>query len=266
MSPGRRSQRSRSQRSAIRRAWVSGDCASSSYCETRTVPIARGRLPVLLVMPSSVRVQGVPAPCASITATEPLTVLGVSLAAQGSSAACNTRCGGRPTWCGSMSRALRSCGSVLWSVAEVAAGAARTACGVSRDDRNRPRTHEPNLRPAERPRQTGARHNPVPMSTARLRPAVILCGGRGTRLRGGTRSIPTPLVEIAGRPIPWHVAQRHGDCVRRHRRQHPDRRARPTHRGPGPGLDVPRDLCPRSRGQRLDAVGAYHQAHGTLAR
>lgn len=36
---------------------------------------------------------------------------------------------------------------------------------------------------------------------------VILCGGRGTRLQRGTRSIPKPMVEIGGRPILWHVIQ-----------------------------------------------------------
>ncbi len=38
-------------------------------------------------------------------------------------------------------------------------------------------------------------------------PVVILCGGRGTRLREHTESIPKPLVEIGGRPIVWHVVQ-----------------------------------------------------------
>jgi glucose-1-phosphate cytidylyltransferase len=36
-------------------------------------------------------------------------------------------------------------------------------------------------------------------------PVVVLCGGRGTRLRERTESVPKPLVEIGGRPIVWHV-------------------------------------------------------------
>jgi glucose-1-phosphate cytidylyltransferase len=37
--------------------------------------------------------------------------------------------------------------------------------------------------------------------------AVILCGGRGTRLQEKTHAIPKALVEIGGRPIIWHVVQ-----------------------------------------------------------
>ena len=37
--------------------------------------------------------------------------------------------------------------------------------------------------------------------------AVILCGGRGTRLQGSNGAIPKPLVEVGGRPIVWHVVR-----------------------------------------------------------
>src|SRR6202035_2735319 len=42
---------------------------------------------------------------------------------------------------------------------------------------------------------------------SRRPPVVILCGGRGTRLREHTQEIPKPLVEIGGLPIVWHVIQ-----------------------------------------------------------
>lgn len=34
---------------------------------------------------------------------------------------------------------------------------------------------------------------------------VILCGGKGERLREHTEIIPKPLVEIGGKPILWHI-------------------------------------------------------------
>jgi glucose-1-phosphate cytidylyltransferase len=45
------------------------------------------------------------------------------------------------------------------------------------------------------------------MSEAGRPPVVILCGGRGTRLREHTQAIPKPLVEIGGLPIVWHVIE-----------------------------------------------------------
>jgi glucose-1-phosphate cytidylyltransferase len=36
-------------------------------------------------------------------------------------------------------------------------------------------------------------------------PVVILCGGRGTRLREETEYKPKPMVEIGGKPILWHI-------------------------------------------------------------
>ncbi|MBI4240673.1 MAG: glucose-1-phosphate cytidylyltransferase [Candidatus Rokubacteria bacterium] len=36
-------------------------------------------------------------------------------------------------------------------------------------------------------------------------PVVILCGGKGTRLKEQTDMIPKPLIEIGGKPILWHI-------------------------------------------------------------
>jgi glucose-1-phosphate cytidylyltransferase len=38
-------------------------------------------------------------------------------------------------------------------------------------------------------------------------PVVILCGGRGTRLKEHSQELPKPLVEVGGMPILWHVIQ-----------------------------------------------------------
>ena len=35
--------------------------------------------------------------------------------------------------------------------------------------------------------------------------AVILCGGKGTRLSEETNLIPKPMVKIGGKPILWHI-------------------------------------------------------------
>jgi glucose-1-phosphate cytidylyltransferase len=43
------------------------------------------------------------------------------------------------------------------------------------------------------------------MSTAGPDTAVVLCGGRGTRLQEHAQAIPKPLVEVGGLPIVWHV-------------------------------------------------------------
>lgn len=34
---------------------------------------------------------------------------------------------------------------------------------------------------------------------------VILCGGKGTRISEETGTLPKPMVEIAGKPIVWHI-------------------------------------------------------------
>lgn len=47
----------------------------------------------------------------------------------------------------------------------------------------------------------------VPGQMAELPPVFILGGGRGTRLREKTESLPKPLVEVGGKPLIWHVIQ-----------------------------------------------------------
>lgn len=46
-------------------------------------------------------------------------------------------------------------------------------------------------------------------------PTIILCGGRGTRIREAGPEVPKPMLPIGGRPILWHVMKlyaAHGHC------------------------------------------------------
>ena len=40
---------------------------------------------------------------------------------------------------------------------------------------------------------------------------IILCGGKGTRLREETEFKPKPMVEIGGRPIIWHIMKHYSN-------------------------------------------------------
>ncbi len=43
------------------------------------------------------------------------------------------------------------------------------------------------------------------MKSAKKEKVVILCGGRGTRIREETEFRPKPMVEIGSRPLLWHI-------------------------------------------------------------
>jgi glucose-1-phosphate cytidylyltransferase len=38
---------------------------------------------------------------------------------------------------------------------------------------------------------------------------VILCGGKGTRIREETEFKPKPMIEVGGHPVVWHIMQRY---------------------------------------------------------
>lgn len=45
---------------------------------------------------------------------------------------------------------------------------------------------------------------------------IILCGGKGTRLKEHTEFLPKPLIEIGNRPILWHIMKIYSACGFRH--------------------------------------------------
>src|SRR5918911_2475494 len=42
-------------------------------------------------------------------------------------------------------------------------------------------------------------------AVARPPKVVLLCGGKGTRMREETEFRPKPMVEVGGRPLLWHI-------------------------------------------------------------
>lgn len=45
--------------------------------------------------------------------------------------------------------------------------------------------------------------------SAEMPPVMILCGGKGTRLRDVTELLPKPMVPIGDQPIVWHIMKRY---------------------------------------------------------
>ena len=61
---------------------------------------------------------------------------------------------------------------------------------------------EGGLTPSRSPRTISS--CPMPIEPAEV-PVIILCGGKGTRLREETEYKPKPLVEVGDKPILWHI-------------------------------------------------------------
>ena len=40
-------------------------------------------------------------------------------------------------------------------------------------------------------------------------PVVILAGGKGTRIREASESLPKPMIDVGGKPIVWHLSLIH---------------------------------------------------------
>ena len=41
---------------------------------------------------------------------------------------------------------------------------------------------------------------------------IILCGGKGTRIRDVSDDIPKPMIEIGNKPILWHIMNHYANC------------------------------------------------------
>lgn len=41
-------------------------------------------------------------------------------------------------------------------------------------------------------------------------PVVILCGGKGTRIREASENLPKPMIDIGGKPVVWHIMKIYG--------------------------------------------------------
>lgn len=40
---------------------------------------------------------------------------------------------------------------------------------------------------------------------------VILCGGKGMRMRGLTENLPKALADVNGKPILWHIMKHYSE-------------------------------------------------------